>query len=212
MKVPFIFKKAITLSEAMITMVIFGIIGMVVIPIVLHANPNKEANATMAIKVAESIEQATVRILAQNSVFDDFTSIKDKHGHFSIEDEDAKTRMPELYLEMINFLDLEIDLSREYYSEELNDVRKNALGINLKDTYHSFFWNQTASIIGFRFYDDCTATEENANPPGQKGVFPVENVCASIFFDVNGYKKPNKIGSDQYILPVGKRGIVYLSE
>ncbi len=205
-------KKAITLSEAMITMVIFGIIAIVVVPILLYHNPMKSGNETMARKTAEVIEQAAVQIIANNSIYDNYTYLKDKNGYFSIEDADAKDRMPVLFKEYLNYLDLKIDLNHEFYNKELKDVKKHSLGITLKDAYSGFFWNQSGAIIAFRFYEGCTNTEQNANPPEQKGVFAVENICGSIFYDSNGYKKPNLIGNDQYILPINKRGIIYTNE
>ena len=51
-----------------------------------------------------------------------------------------------------------------------------------------------------------------ANPPEHKGRYPVYDVCGSIFYDINSFKKPNKLGSDQYILPIYKRGIKYNNE
>ncbi len=205
-------KKAITVSEAMITMVIFGIIAIIVVPILLHHNPVRDGNETMVRKTAEVIEQAAVQIIAHNSIYDNYTYLKDKNGYFSIEDADAKDRMPVLFKEYINYLDLRIDLEHEFYNKELKDVRKNNLGITLKDAYTGFFWNQNGAIIGFRFYEGCTNTEVNANPPEQRGIFEVGNICGSIFYDINGYKKPNLIGNDQYILPIDKRGIIYTNE
>ena len=62
-------KKAITISEAMITMVIFGIIAIIVVPILLHHNPVRDGNETMVRKTAEVIEQAAVQIIAHNSIW-----------------------------------------------------------------------------------------------------------------------------------------------
>lgn len=205
-------KIAITLSEAMITMVIFGVIALIVTQVINYENPTKKGNATLARKTSVDLEQAAMQIITNNSTYDNFLNVKDKDGYFSIEDSDAKDRLSVLFKDYMIFLDLKIDLGHEYYSTELRDVHKKNLGITLKDTYTGYFWNQNGGIVGFRFYEGCNNTELNANPPDYKGVYSVENVCGSVFYDVNGYKKPNLVGSDQFILPINKYAIIYSNE
>ena len=65
-------------------------------------------------------------------------------------------------------------------------------------------------IIGFRTYEGCDKTEKNVNPPKFKRKYELPNICGSIFYDINAYGKPNKLGSDQFIIPFDKRGIKYI--
>ena len=64
-------------------------------------------------------------------------------------------------------------------------------------------------LVGDKFYGSCDATENLANPPLERKKYAVTEICGSVFYDVNAYKKPNKLGSDQYIIPVGLRGMKY---
>ena len=209
MKGIFNLKKAVTVSEAIVTMIILGIIAAIVIPAIHHRNPVRDGRETLVIKASEAINQAVVQIITNNSVFGNFLRITDGQTFFSIEDDEARDRIPGMFKYYIQYLDLPIDLNHEYYNLELQDVQKHKLGASLKDLYSNFFWNQNGVLIGFRFYDDCNQTELNSNAPPQRGVYVTENVCASIFFDVNGFEKPNLIGNDQFIMPINKIGIVY---
>ena len=86
------------------------------------------------------------------------------------------------------------------------------MGIKLKDIYSEFFYVNDGILMGLRFYSGCNASEMYANPPLHKGKFQVDNICGSVFYDVNSFKEPNKLGSDQYIIPITKRGVKYSNE
>ena len=109
-------------------------------------------------------------------------------------------------------MDVNVDTSKEYFSNELVDYNGTSLGINLKDTYSNFFFMYNGTLMGMRLYDSCQAEEENAITPDSKEVYHVNNICGSIFYDVNGRAKPNKLGLDQYIIPFTPYGVRYISE
>ena len=81
--------------------------------------------------------------------------------------------------------------------------------MTLKDAYSAFFHVNDGMLMGFRFYKGCDKTERFTNPPLVREEYEVNNICGSIFFDINSYGKPNRLGADQYILPVGLKGLEY---
>ncbi len=202
---------AFTLTEAIIVIVIFGVIAILAYPTLLTINPNEKSWDTMSVKMAEYIEQATSEILLFHSSYDDFLRIKDTDNktYFSIEDKGATERMAGLYRKYLSDVAMNVNTNREYFSEKIKDYNGKTTSEPIKTAYSNFFYVNDGMIIGFRFYESCSATEKNSNPPKHKGKFEVNNVCGSIFYDINAYKKPNKLGSDQYILPVYSRGIKY---
>lgn len=171
--------------------------------------PTEEGQTTLSWKMAENIESATLQILLNHSSYDDFLRIKDGGGYFSIEDPDITKRMSDLYSKYLSDISYNVDLTNEYFSEEIQDYNKTSTGEKLKDAYSNFFYVTDGMLIGFRFYQSCTATEKNSNPPEHRGRYSINKICGSIFYDINSFKGPNKLGSDQYILPVYKRGIKY---
>ncbi len=202
-------KLAFTLTEAIIIMVILGIIlGLSIAGIKLY-NPVDKSNRTLSWKMAENIESATLQILLNHSSYDDFLRIKDDKGYFSIEDANITKRMSDLYSKYLSDINYNVDKSNEYFSNEILDYDRSSTSEKLKDVYSDFFYVTDGMLIGFRFYGSCSAVEKNSNPPEHKGKYAINNICGSIFFDINSFKEPNKLGTDQYILPVYKRGIKY---
>ena len=209
MRVCSIKKIGFTISEAIIVLVILGIImGLSIAGIKLY-NPVDKGSETLSWKMAENIESATLQILLNHSSYDNFLRIKDGSGYFSVEDADITKRMSDLYSNYLSDVKFGVDLNNEYFSKEILDYDRSSTGEKLKDAYSNFFYVTDGMLIGFRFYQSCKSIEKNANPPEHKGRYSMDDVCGSIFFDINAFKKPNKLGSDQYILPFGVRGIEY---
>ena len=202
MKVCLFKKNAFTISEAIIVLVILGIIAGLSIAGVKLYNPVDKGNQTLSWKMAENIESATLS-------YDDFLRIKDGGGYFSIEDANITKRISDLYTNYLSDVKYGVDLNNDYFSSEILDYDRSSTGETLKNAYSNFFYVTDGMLIGFRFYQSCKSIEKNANPPEHKGRYSMDDVCGSIFFDINAFKKPNKLGSDQYILPFGVRGIEY---
>ncbi|MBQ8848235.1 MAG: hypothetical protein IJ003_04755 [Candidatus Gastranaerophilales bacterium] len=200
-----------TIAEAMVVMVIIGIIAAMCVPGIFVNNKQNE-RVTMGKKIVTYLDDAALNIIINNAVLDDFTRLKDKEGYFSVEDKDIAPRFSRLIREYMLEVNLAMDLSREYFSNEILDYDKTSTGEKLKDAYSGFFYANDGVIIGFRFYESCSATEKNANPPEFEGRYEVQNACGSAFFDVNAYQRPNKLGSDQFIIPIYKRGFKYDNE
>ena len=209
MKVCLFKKNAFTISEAIIVLVILGIIAGLSVAGVKLYNPVDKGNQTLSWKMAENIESATLQILLNHSSYDDFLRIKDGGGYFSIEDANITKRISDLYTNYLSDVKYGVDLNNDYFSSEILDYDRSSTGETLKNAYSNFFYVTDGMVIGFRFYQGCNSIERNANPPEHKGRYSISDICGSIFFDVNAFKKPNKLGSDQYILPLGVRGVEY---
>ena len=201
--------SAYTLTEMLFTLILFGIIAMITIPNLIMDNPAKRGWDTLSQKMTEYLTQASSQILLNHSGYDDFTRIKYQDTHFSIEDANITDKMAALYKNYLVNVDLNVDMTKEYFDKPLIDFEKNSIGYNLRNSYSNFFYVNDGMLIGFRFYGGCNNTEQHSNPPTFRKTYPVQNVCGSIFYDINAYAKPNKLGSDQYIVAIGKRGIKY---
>ena len=206
--------RAFTASEAIITLVIIGIIAIICVPQLIFGDTSKEGQMAMAKKMNGYLAQASIEILLHNAVLDDFLDLKDENGRFSVEGADPidiTKRMSNLYLKYLSDVDVSVK-SNKYFENSLLDYDKTPIGSSLKDLYSDFFYANDGMIVGFRFYGTCSATETNTVLPELRNRQSVENVCGSVFYDINAFSKPNKLGTDQFIIPVGKRGIVYENE
>ena len=79
-------KYAFTLTEAIIVMIMLGIIASFIIASWLKSDPNEKSNHTLASKVEVVFEQTFLEILTNDASIDDLTRIKWKNDHFAISD------------------------------------------------------------------------------------------------------------------------------
>ena len=202
-------KTAFTLSEAILVLAIMGIIGLLYSAGMKLYNPTQKGFDIQASKALESIDQVFNFIFAKHSTSFNLTDLHDKNGNFSITDENVLPRFVALFKEYVNTLDLQdgnLDKVKDYYASDIINYDRTSTGLKLKDTYSNFITSTNGTIFGFRLYKSCSADELNANPPLSQKRKKVSNVCGSIFYDVNNYKGPNKLGSDQYIVPFDEQG------
>ena len=76
------------------------------------------------------------------------------------------------------------------------------------------WWYVLAPVVGALRYPNVQVIRlllgtGQRNPPEETVNYEVTESCGSVFYDVNAYKKPNKLGSDQFIIPVGLRGMQF---
>ena len=202
-------KKGFTFTEALLVLVLLGVIATITIPQLLTEDPSKKGWDTKADKMVGYLIQASTEILLFNSAFDDFTKLSLDNSSFSIEDADAGPKIAKLYSKYFSHIVGKINLSDEYFTKEIVDYKRVSTGKVLKDTYSSFIYTNDGAIMGFKTYGACNVSESMINLPTFRETQTIANVCGSIFFDINGQTKPNKLGSDQYIIPIGKRGIKF---
>ena len=202
-------KNAFTLAEVIIVIAIVGVITVLYMVGVKLYNPTQKGFDIQAQKTLENIDQVFNLTFAKHSNSFDLADLHDASGNFSITDNDAIERFCAFFREYMNIIDLKDDNAKkdEYYASEIIDYNRTSTGLKLKDTYSNFMTSANGTIFGFKLYKSCSAQEKNANPPLAQGRKTVKNICGSIFFDVNNYDGPNKLGSDQYIIPFNSQGI-----
>lgn len=201
--------KAFSLSSALIAIVIMGVIGVIVIPQWKAFNPTQTGWNTLANKMAIYLNEATINMLSLNSGADDIEVLNDNGKIFKLSDANSTESLAKLFTQYLSKIDMNVDTSKDYFSQDILDYKRNPIGEKLKDSYSSFHFAADGILVGYRLYGDCKATEKNANPPETVEKYEVNDICGSVFFDVNAYKKPNKLGSDQYIIPIGIHGMKY---
>ena len=201
--------KGFTFTEALLILIILGVIAALTIPQMLVENPTKKGWDTMADKMAGTLMQATTQILIFDTKLDDFTRLIHNGTEFDIASSGSAAKVSSLYKKYIAHVVGKINLSDRYFTNNLIDYKRVSTGAALKDAYSNFFYTNDGVVVGFRTYSSCATTETNANPPTFRAKTSVPNSCGSIFYDINGFKNPNKLGSDQYIIPIGIRGIKY---
>ena len=157
--------KGFTFTEAILVIVLIGIIAAITIPQLLVDNPTKKGWDTMADKTVGYLMQASTQILINDAPLDDFTRLTLNGSTFSIEDDDATPKMAKLYSKYLESGKSKINPIHEYFSNPLIDYEGNTLATALKDVYSEFFHSNDGVIMGYRFYSGCTNAEENANPP-----------------------------------------------
>ena len=209
-------KIGFSMAEAIIVMIMLGVIAALTIPTILGVDSTEKSNAAMARKIQASFEQAFAEMILLDSPLDDLKLLKDDLGKFSIEDANIDKRFIALFKKYIpdigNIINLANKNEKAYFDSNIKFYGRTDSAFKLGETYNNFYFINNGCLLGFKFYQSCDATETIANYPERTRVSSVDKICASIFLDINGYKKPNKLGSDQYIFPIDRRGIKYMTE
>ena len=201
-------KFGFTLPEALLVLIILGIIAAICMQSLKSYNAQQQGFDTKADKAVSIIGQAIIMIMLEDSSSDDLTGMYDEEGKFSIADETKGPRVAKVFKKHLNVNDIHPDLTNDYFTGKMLTYNRTELTV-LKDTYSNFFYLQDGTLLGFRMYGNCEGTETNAIPPKIRTTSSVSKICASVFVDVNGEKKPNKLGSDQIVIPFDARGIKY---
>ena len=129
--------KGFTFTEAILVIVLIGIIAAITIPQLLVDNPTKKGWDTMADKTVGYLMQASTQILINDAPLDDFTRLTLNGSTFSIEDDDATPKMAKLYSKYLESGKSKIKPTHEYFSNPLIDYEGNTLAAALKDVYSS---------------------------------------------------------------------------
>ncbi len=203
-------KKGFSLSETVLVMVIAGVIAILYAAGIKLYNPTQKGFDVKSKKILENIDQTITLILANHAPNFTLTYLNDSQGSFSVNDEGATTRLAGLFKENLHIVDMEIEPKyNSYYSSPIKDYNGSSTGVVLNSAYDNFMMSTNGVIYGFRLYSTCNSEENLANPPLVRGKYKVYNICGSVFYDVNAYKGPNKLGSDQYIIPIDTNGTEY---
>ena len=203
-------KKAFTLPEAIIVLIIIGVIGLLYNTLIKLPEHQQKGFEVQSQKILENFDQVFTLIFAKHSESFNLEDLHDKDGNFSITDKNIMPRFVNFFKENLNVITLndgEFKKVKEYYSSTLLNYDRTSTGLILNKTYSEFINTQNGTIYGFRLYEKCSANETNTYMPKKKNKITVKNICGSIFYDVNNYKGPNKLGSDQYIVPFDNLGI-----
>ena len=198
-------KYAFSLTEALLVMIMLGIIATLIIASWLNSDPNDKANLTLANKVEVVFEQTFLEILTNDASIDDLTRIKWKNRHFAISDTGEESTFADLtrkYIQDIT-LGVEVDKYKSYFESNITD------SVKISD-FTSYYYLFDGVLVGFKNLGSCTNTIDYAYLPKSEKRYTVSDICSIVFYDVNGPKKPNKLGKDQYIMPIGIRGIKYM--
>ena len=177
-------KKAFTMAEAILVMVILGIIATIMISNMKPVEFRDKGLQVLAKKVLGQIDTATTQILFNNS---------------------ANSTMNTLYKPSTTTqYSFEADLSntRALYAKYLVATRKTptsdwctgGANLMLKD----------GTCLKF------TAAANNSLIPGETAaVAQKTGEIGAIHFDINDNDEPNIYGKDRYILPISADGIAY---
>jgi type II secretory pathway pseudopilin PulG len=185
-------KKAFTMAEAILVMVILGIIATIMISTMRPVEFRDRGFRVLAKKVLGQVDTATTQILFNNSrdmLMSNIYNWGSQTAVFS-------------YASNLTWV-------KDYYNKYLVGTRDPVKGT----------WCQTAgatarmklkdgSCLGF------TAAASNSWIPGEstftaKVTSGVNAEIGAIYLDVNDEEEPNVYGKDQYIIPICATGIAY---
>ena len=202
-------KKAFTMAEAIIAIIIAGVISSCLIIIIKPGDVRGEALKKSGLNMLFQVNYATKQILAKYSTNYQMTSLRAlDETTFSINDVGADEKLIELYKKLlIPSRNQAIDASYtnlDLYNEQETKVQDSS---DLKiSSFTKGFKTKNGSYFAIKLESNCTASKNCIYNPLLSENRNVSKSCGLIFFDVNGEDDPNVVGVDQYIISINKNG------
>lgn len=205
-------KKAFTLAEMLIVLVLIGIIATITIGIIKPYNANQKGYEELAMKSQGDLAQAFTQMILNDSNFDDLSTMKDESGNFSINSDGAVVRFVKIIKKYIQDNGKLVDTTKEkvYFDMLITHYNSTKTNKKITDKFSNFYFANNGVLFGFQLNSSCSVTEDLEYLAERKSATSVENTCGSFFIDVNGYQKPNRLGSDQYIIPFDAKFLKFI--
>lgn len=187
-------KFAFTLAEVLITLGIIGVVAAMTMPSLI-ANYQEKQRVSQLKKVYSALSQAFVSAVQENGTPDEW-------GMGDMYDENS-------HLIMANNFKKHLKLSQDCtnmngtQARKVCGIRDNAGKNNLLEIVGASSQAKAiilndGTIVGFRIYEGNCAM-----------VFgDLKNVCGKLYVDLNGQKRPNSGGYDQFSIYVAKDKLV----
>ncbi|MBR6163592.1 prepilin-type N-terminal cleavage/methylation domain-containing protein [bacterium] len=182
------YKQGFTLAEVLITLVIIGVIAALTVPSLINKTNNQEMVARLK-KTYSTLAQATNLIIAEEG-----TPRADKGGWAT-----TRSNIYNLYLKHLNN-------ARECKTDAgcwaSGNVYTTLSGapytdINTYGTYGKFVLSDGVAVSVYdSVYEACNYNWDNGHDD-----------CALIMVDLNGAKKPNRIGRDVFEFVIKENGL-----
>ena len=156
--------KGFTFAEALLVLVILGIIATICIGTIKPENTDQLANDTKGEKAISIFTQAFTIILTKYSSYDNFLRLNYNDNYISLANASDGANFVKLLKRHLVLNEHSLDTNQTWFSDPLIDYKKNVIGAK-SDLYGNYIYLNDGVIAGFRFYDSCDATEINAVAP-----------------------------------------------
>lgn len=175
-------KKAFTLSETLIALVVIGIVAALTIPTLIE-NHNQKAWSTASSVFKKKLEEATKQMNAEGTLAG-YSSTRDfineLQKHIKINKICAPDKLYQCFSDEIMWGDEKIELNKMHQTRHwgLDDWNTELIGLQ--------FSNGVNGIIAYN--PNCQQDQFNNQITGTN--------CIAMLYDVNAFKRPNSNGKD----------------
>lgn len=192
-------KQGFTLAETLITLAIIGVCAAMLITSIKNVNPNEISNLVMARKVVGNFSEATKQVLLFNSRTKKMDNLT--YNGTACNGGQCITQLYGKYLQVTKI------------------STSNPTGLGGTGSGGSGNCTHVGELVDGALF--CIQYNRNCNiadgttvqvlPPDEGTISEVvvSGACAMIYYDVNGAKGPNKVGTDRFVIPVRKAGVKF---
>lgn len=187
-------KIAFTLAEVLITLGIIGVVAAMTMPSLI-ANYQEKQRVSQLKKVYSALSQAFVSAIQENGTPDEWGmgNMYDENSHLIM----ANNFKKHLKLSQ-DCTNMNGTQARKVCGMQDNAGKNNNLEIVGASSQAKAIILNDGTIVGFRLYEANCAM-----------VFgDLKNVCGKLYIDLNGQKRPNSGGYDQFDIYVAKDKLV----
>lgn len=189
-------KFAFTLAEVLITLGIIGVVAAMTMPSLI-ANYQEKQRVSQLKKVYSALSQAFVSAVQENGTPDEWGmgDMYDENSHLIM----ANNFKKHLKLSQ-DCTNMNGTQARKVCGMQDNAGKNNNLEIVGAPSQAKAIILNDGTIVGFRHYEANCAM----------GFGDLKNVCGILYVDLNGQKRPNSDGYDQFNIYVAKDKLVPL--
>ena len=191
----FNYKKAFTLAEVLITLVIIGVVAAITVPTIV-ANSNQKANEARARKVYSTLANAMTVAKSEGADFD-----------FTVAD-GSNQNMKDFYEKYLKAL-----ITMKTCYDQMGCWHEgDTKGLDGKNVYYNRPQVGVGSNIITAVLNDGSFI--NIDAYGKASIYNYFGTRINstsglvIFFDTNGAKKPNVLGKDIYVVVFSEHGVM----
>ena len=200
-------RRAFTLVESLITMIIIGIVYVAISSVIRPNDIKREVLQKAGANMAYQLDFASKQILARNTVNYNFAHLKTSDGtEFLITDDGADEKLMKLFRKNLKGLK-NVSVSSSFLGQTLINEQNALVADTTPSSFKYGFTLSNNAYLAIRLNGNCTTTETYIYNPTQPNKRTQANSCGVFFFDVNGDKAPNVLGLDQYVVAIGKNGL-----
>lgn len=207
-------RKAFTIAEAVIILAIIGIVGALSLPTFTNSSSKKMYGTSLAAAI-NNLETAMTVMISKEGV-DDIFQTKTWKGlnNTTISSSANNALLYNFSGNLGEYIPLTFNENTKkassFYTGNVTGITENKITLNSHSDFKNLVpYKSKNGIVYFIYINDFDNTSAITEADAYKEGIKLRKIAATVFIDVNGNKRPNRIGRDIHAFALGSDGYLY---